>query len=80
MTCRRNSEHETRRNTSKDMKDNQLSKVIFEATSFIILDDEEFRDFKTYDLTDHIVYTTYTDGLTEKKAQKAIRALLHSEI
>ena len=36
---------------------------------------EEFRDFESYGLSNHVVYTTYARGLTEKETMEAIDIL-----
>ena len=46
-----------------------------EVKQFVILDDEEFRDFETYGLDDRVVYTSYSKGLTEEKAEEVIALL-----
>ena len=47
-----------------------------DVTDYVILDDEEFRDFETYELTDHVVYTTYAKGLTEKQVIEVLEILM----
>ena len=46
-----------------------------EVTDYVILDDEEFRDFEDYGVSDHVVYTSYGRGLTEAGVNEAIRVL-----
>ena len=47
-----------------------------EVTDYVVLDDEEFRDFETYGLIAHVVYTSYAKGLTEKQVKEAIEILM----
>ena len=46
-----------------------------EVVNFVILDDEEFQDFYTYNLEDHVVYTSYRNGLTDQKVCEVIKIL-----
>ena len=47
-----------------------------EVTNYVILDDEKFSAFKDYGLIDHVVFTSYDEGLTEAKANEAIDILI----
>ncbi len=47
-----------------------------DVSGFVIIDDEEFHDFYTYNLDAHVVYTTYSKGLTEKTVEEAIAVLM----
>ena len=60
---------------SRGKEINQWLEAHPEVTGYVILDDEEFRDFETYGLTDHVVYTTYAKGLTKKQVKEAIDIL-----
>ena len=48
-----------------------------DVTDYVILDDDEFRDFETYGLSDYVVYTTYRKGLMKKQVEEAIEILSH---
>lgn len=47
-----------------------------EVSNYVILDDEEFWDFRECGLEDHIVCTRFISGLTEDTVEDAIRVLL----
>ena len=47
-----------------------------DVENYVILDDEEFRDFETYGLSDHVVYTNFAKGLTEKQVTEALEVLI----
>jgi len=47
--------------------------------AFVILDDENFEDFKEYDLESHLVQTSFEDGgLQDEHVEKAIQKLLET--
>lgn len=47
--------------------------------NFVILDDDLFDDYKTFDLVDNLVKTDFSEGFTEEKMKQALKILQSKE-